>query len=241
MISAFISAFGQLGDPRIRRVIVWVTLWTTVAFGAVGSVLWLAIASIDIDIALAFIPFEWLRELLAWLAGLLFVAFGWFVFFALFWMLFVAIVHVVSGLYIERVIAAVEARHYPDLPAARPLKMAASMDVAMRFLGALLIINLLALPIYLIPVVGVVAFYLVNGYLLGREYFELVAIRRLEPRQIDALRGVNRVRLLATGLIIALFLTLPVINLVVPIVAAAAMVHIYQAMPAATAQTALAE
>ena len=235
MISAFISAFGQLGDPRIRRVIVWVTLWTTVAFGAVGSVLWLAIASLDIDFALAVIPFEWLRELLAWLAGLLVAVIGWFVFFALFWMLFVAIVHVVSGLYIERVIAAVEARHYPDLPAARPLKMVASLEVAMRFLGALLIVNLFALPIYLIPIVGVVAFYLVNGYLLGREYFELVATRRLEPRQMEALRGANRVRLLAAGLIVTMLLTLPVINLVVPIVAAAAMVHMYQAMPAATA------
>ncbi len=221
--------------------ILWVALWTTAAFGAVGSVLWLAIASLDIDMALAFIPFEWLRDLLVWLACLMVAVVGWFVFFALFWMLFVAIVHLVSGLYIERVIAAVEARHYPDLPAARPLNTMATMDVAMRFLGALLIVNLLALPIYLIPIVGVVAFYLVNGYLLGREYFELVATRRLEPRQIDALRGANRARLLAAGLIITLLLSLPVINLVVPIVAAAAMVHMYQAMPAATAQTSLAE
>ncbi len=220
--------------------ILWVALWTTAAFGAVGSVFWLAIASLDIDIALAFIPFEWLRDLLVWLAGLVVAVVGWFVFFALFWMLFVVIVHLVSGLYIERVIAAVEARHYPDLPAARPLKVVATMDVAMRFLGALLIVNLLALPIYLIPVVGVVAFYLVNGYLLGREYFELVATRRLEPRQMDALRGANRARLLAAGLIITLLLSLPVINLVVPIAAAAAMVHMYQAMPGATAQTALA-
>ncbi len=221
--------------------ILWVALWTTAAFGAVGSVLWLAIASIDIDMALAFIPFEWLRDVLAWLAGLVVVVVGWFVFFVLFWMLFVVIVHLVSGLYIERVIAAVEARHYPDLPAARPLKMVATMDVAMRFLGALLIVNLLVLPIYLIPVVGVVAFYLVNGYLLGREYFELVATRRLEPRQMDALRGANRARLLAAGLIITLLLSLPVINLVVPIVAAAAMAHIYQPIPGATAQTPLAE
>ncbi len=224
--------------------ILWVALWTTAAFGAVGSVLWLAIASLDINMALAFIPFEWLRDLLLWLAGLVVAVVGWFVFFALFWMLFVAIVHLVSGLYIERVIAAVEARHYPDLPAARPLKTMATMDVALRFLGALLFLNVLALPIYLIPVVGVVAFYLVNGYLLGREYFELVATRRLEPRQIDALRGANRARLLAAGLIITLLLSLlslPVINLVVPIVAAAAMAHIYQAIPGATAQTPLAE
>ena len=236
MVSAFVSAFEQLGDPPVRRVILWVALWTTAAFGALGWGLGAAIASLDIEAGLAFIPFDWLRDALVALVVLI----GGLVFFALFWLLFVAIVHLVSSFYIERVIAAVEARHYPHLGAARPLKPFAALAVTVRFIGALLLLNLLALPIYLIPAVGVVAFYLVNGYLLGREYFELVATRRLDVRQMGALRGANRARLFAAGLIMTLLLSVPVINLVVPIVAAAAMVHIFQAMPGAAAQAPLA-
>ena len=236
MVSAFFAALRQLRDPPIKRVIWSVALWTAAAFGMLGWALWAAIAGVDFVSGLGFIPFDWVRDALVALAVLI----GGLVFLALFWLLFVAIVHLVSSFYIERVTAAVEARHYPHLGAARPLKPFATLAVTVRFIGALLLLNLLALPIYLIPAVGVVAFYLVNGYLLGREYFELVATRRLDGGAIRALRRDHPGRLLAAGLIITLLFSLPLINLVAPIVAAAAMVHVYHAMPGASAQDSLA-
>ena len=240
MLSAFIAALRQLNDPAIKRVIWWVALWTAAAFGALGWGLWAAIAGLDFVSSFSFVPIDWLRELLVWLASLVAAVIGGFVFVLLFWLLFVAVVQLVSGFYLERVAAAVEARHYPHLPAARPLKPLATMAVAVQFLGALVLLNLLAAPLYLIPIVGLAAFYLLNGYLLGREYFELAAMRRLDAHQTRALRRAHRGRLLAAGLIITLLFSLPLINLVAPIVAAAAMVHVNHAMSGAVAQDSLA-
>ena len=236
MVSAFFAALRQLRDPPIKRVIRSVALWTAAAFGMLGWALWAAIAGLDFASGLGFIPFDWLRDALIALAVLI----GGLVFFALFWLLFVAIVHLVSSFYIERVVAAVEARHYPHLGAARPLKPLATLAVTVRFLGVLVLLNLLAAVVYWIPIVGLVAFYLLNGYLFGREYFELIATRRLDRGAMGALRRDHPGRLLAAGLIIALLFSLPLINLVAPIVAAAAMVHVYHAMAGASAQDSLA-
>lgn len=240
MLSAFIAALRQLNDPAIKRVIWWVALWTAAAFGALGWGLWAAIAGLDFVSSFGFIPFDWLRELLVWLASLVAAVIGGLVFFLLFWLLFVAIVQLVSGFYLERIVAAVEARHYPRLGASRSLKPLATLAVTVRFLGALVLLNLLAAPFYLIPIVGLAAFYLLNGYLLSREYFELAAMHRLDARQMRAVRRDHRGRLLAAGLIITLLFSLPLINLVAPIVAAAVMVHVNHAMSGAAAQASLA-
>ena len=69
-----------------------------------------------------------------------------------------------------------------------------------------------------------------NGYLLGREYFELVAVRRLAPRKQGVLRRQARGRVLLSGVVIAILLTIPLVNIVVPVVAAAFMVHVFHGL-----------
>ncbi len=239
MISAFATALGQLGDPPIRAVIWRVALWTALIFAALGWGLWSLISGFDPSSSLAFIPYDWLREPLVATVGFVVAVIGGFVVFALFWLLFASIVQFVSGFYLERVIAAVEARHYPDLPPARSPGVAETLAATVRFFGVLVALNLLALPFYLIPTVGLAVFYALNGYLLGRENFELVAMRRLDARAMGRLRRRHRGRLLAAGLIVTVLMSLPVLNLVAPIVAAAAMVHIVMAMPGATEAAAL--
>lgn len=231
MLSAFIAALRQLNDPAIKRVIWWVALWTATAFGALGWGLWAAIAGFDFVSSFGFVPIDWLRDALVWLASLVAAVIGGFVFFLLFWLLFVAIVQLVSGFYLETVIAAVERRHYPGAPAPRAASIAATLGTTARFFGAIVLLNLLALPFYLIPVLGVGMFYALNAYLLGREYFELVAMRRLDAKSVRALRRAERGRVVAAGLVTAIMFTVPVLNLLAPIISAAAMVHLFEAMP----------
>jgi uncharacterized protein involved in cysteine biosynthesis len=100
----------------------------------------------------------------------------------------------------------------------------------LQYFAMLVLLNLLALPFYLIPMIGVVVFYLVNGYLIGREYYELVALRRIDARCAKRLRLAERGTVFGAGLITTVLFSLPVINLVAPIVAAAAMVHLFEAM-----------
>jgi CysZ protein len=98
--------------------------------------------------------------------------------------------------------------------------------VALQFTAVMVLLNLLVLPLYLVPVVNVVAFYGINGYLLSREYFDLVALRRLDARAAQRLRQAQRGRLFVAGLLIAGLLTIPLVNLLAPLIAAAFMVHV---------------
>jgi uncharacterized protein involved in cysteine biosynthesis len=104
----------------------------------------------------------------------------------------------------------------------------------MRFIGITIMLNVLALPLYLIallfPPLFAFVFYGLNGYLLGREYFELVSLRHQDEKAARRLRKTNRSKVFLAGIVIAFFITVPIINLVVPILATAFMLHIFKSM-----------
>ena len=107
-----------------------------------------------------------------------------------------------------------------------------SVLVAIRFTLVLVIVNLLALPFYLLPGVNLVLFWVVNGYLLGREFFELVALRHLPAAEAQGLRKRHGLRVFLAGVVIALFTTVPVLNLFAPLFGTALMVHTYKGLAA---------
>ncbi len=230
MFRAFIIAVRQLGDPPIRRVIWRIGLWTAAIYLLVAIALWSVIAGIDPTASFGFIPFIWLKSLLVWIAGVVVGVLGVFAFFAVFWLLFVVIVQLVAGFYLEDIIVAVEARHYPDLPPAIRQSVSGAVINGVQYFAMLVLLNLLAMPFYLIPLIGVLIFYLVNGYLIGREYYESVALRRIDARSAKALRQAERGKVFGAGLITTVLFSLPILNLVAPVVATAAMVHIFEGM-----------
>ena len=91
-----------------------------------------------------------------------------------------------------------------------------------------LLVFLLLGPLFLLGPLIPFVFYAVNGYLLGREYFELVAMRRLDPDAARRLRRAHRGELFVAGVVMAFLLTLPVVNLLAPVVITAAMVHLFE-------------
>jgi uncharacterized protein involved in cysteine biosynthesis len=103
--------------------------------------------------------------------------------------------------------------------------------VGLRFTLVALAVNIALLPVYLAllffpPFYGVV-FYAINGYLLGRQYFELAALRRLPADEVRRAWRANRGWLVIGGIVVALLLSVPVINLLAPIVGTAFMVHLF--------------
>jgi uncharacterized protein involved in cysteine biosynthesis len=107
------------------------------------------------------------------------------------------------------------------------MPLSAALVSGLRLLGLTIALNLLALPIYLlIPAINLFLFYLLNGYLLGREYFDLIALRRLDGVAARALWRERRGRWLLAGTAIAALLSLPVVNLAAPLIAAALMLHL---------------
>ena len=214
MLGAFFKAIGQLGDPAFRRVV-----WTGLGISlAVFAGLWTAVGYLLANTAL----FErgWLEALVDVLGGLTTLVFTW--------LLFPGVVSAVIAVLLDAVAGAVEARHYPHLPAAPGAGMAATVLTAAKFLGALVVLNTAALLFLFVPPVFPFVFYAVNGYLLGREYFELVALRRVGNAETRALRKAHRGRLFLAGLVIALLLTVPVVNLLAPVTATAVMVHLFE-------------
>jgi CysZ protein len=142
------------------------------------------------------------------------------------WLLFPITVGLTLGLFAEEVVELVERRHYPELPKAPGMSLGAQVYTGVRFLIVALPLNLIALPLYLIPGANLPIYLALNGYLLGREYFELVAGQRLPLREVARLRREQRGRLWRAGVVTALMLLIPVFNLVAPVVAIAFMVHL---------------
>jgi CysZ protein len=214
LLAAFVKAIEQLGDPAVRRV-----LWVSVGFSVLAfALVWTGVGYLLTRTT--FFHVGWLDTVIDVLGG--------FAVLAVSWLLFPAVVSTTTGFFLEDVADVVERRHYPNLPPVRsqPLEEAFASEV--KFFGVMLSLNLILLPFLLIPPVFPFVFYGINGYLLGREYFDLVAARRLDRIEARSLRRRHGRTLFIAGVLIALLLTIPLVNLVAPLVGTAAMVHLFE-------------
>jgi uncharacterized protein involved in cysteine biosynthesis len=212
MIDALIRGLRELAEPAIRRLLlrcVLITLATLVALIA-------AVAALLFNLDLT--GLTWLDPILATAGSALVVVAAW--------LLFPIVVALSLGLFAEDVAAAVERRRYPALPDAPGMSLAAQTYAGARFVVVALLLNLIALPLYLLPGANLPIYLALNGYLLGREYFELVAGRRLPLGAVAKMRRAQRGRLWLAGVAIAAMLMIPVFNLIAPVVAIAFMVHL---------------
>jgi uncharacterized protein involved in cysteine biosynthesis len=231
MFKALSRAFSQSFDPAFRRVFNRSLLFSAVTFVAVWLASWFALDWAGAGLV------AWLRDwagegfwtdALAWLVDI--AAIGAIAVASFF--LFPAVMVSIMAMLLDDIADAVERRYYPELPPARPQPLAEAILGNLIFVAITLILNLLVLPLYLIliwiPPLNLLLFYLLNGYLLGREYFEMVAVRRLEPAATKRLRRDFRGRVILAGAVITFLLTIPLVNLVTPIVATAFMLHIFE-------------
>ena len=151
------------------------------------------------------------------------------------WLFFPAVVSVFIGLWLDDVAEAVERRHYPTDPPGTAPSLGLSIVLALRLMGALVLLNLILLPVYIvalfIPFLSLALFLLLNGYLLGREYFELVATRHMSPAEARIMRKASGGRIYLAGMVIAGLFAVPFLNLLAPILGAAFMMHVYKALP----------
>ena len=217
MPSSLARALAQLGDPAIKRV-----LWRG-ALGALAVYLVLAFGTWLLLQRTTFFESSWLDRAVHLLGGLAVFILPLF--------LFPATAGIIIGLFLEDVARAVEARHYPGLPPPQGAGGWQAAIAGLRFTAFALALNLVALVlIYWIPLINLIAFFALNGYLLGREYFEAVGLRRVQRPDAVALRRAHRIRLWIDGAIITAFMAVPFVNLVAPVIATAMMVHEFEAL-----------
>ncbi|WP_029077147.1 sulfate transporter family protein [Kaistia adipata] len=131
-----------------------------------------------------------------------------------------------AGLFSDDIAAVVEATHYPQDPPGRGLPFFKGLAATLGFTATVILVNLVCLFLLLIPGVNLVAFFIGNGYLLGREFFEQAAARFRPVEAARELRRQNAGLVLAGGFVIALFLAIPILNLLTPLFATAFMTHL---------------
>ncbi len=222
MFAALSKTLGQMNDPAFRSVTLRGLGVSIAVFVMVWIAAWFALDWFG-PILEARLPdyLDWLVDAVFWVSILL----------ASF-LLFPAVATVAMGLFLEEIAAAVEGKHYPGLPAARRQPLGEVLGDAAKLAIATIVVNLLALPLYLLllvfPPLNLFVFYGINGYLLGREYFELVAVRRLESPEARRLRRRHRLRTFLAGVIITFFFSIPLVNLLAPIIATGMSVHVFE-------------
>lgn len=217
MLTAFFKSLGQLGDRAILAALGWTLLCALLIFGASGWALTQALAWAVAQYGGPLAGYAGWSSLLAIVLTIIALWFWWRV---------VAIA--VLQLFADRIVIAVERKHYPDAAArAVDLPLGPSLAMALRSLGRALAYNALALPLALVLLfTGVGApmlFLALNALLVGRDLTEMVAVRH--PGL--AAQPQSRTGRFVLGLIANLLLLIPLVNLVAPIIAAAMATHLF--------------
>lgn len=159
---------------------------------------------------------EWLMEFILLFAVLFF---------------FVPISTLFMTLYLDDIVDAVENKHYPDRKAGKRLGVGHLAYLGLRLAFMIVLLNLIAIPFYIIffwtGFIPLVIFYILNSYLLGWGYYEMVAVRHLGVRESGRHRKSIRGQVLMGGGTITLFYIVPIVNLVAPILGAAILTHLF--------------
>jgi CysZ protein len=142
----------------------------------------------------------------------------------------------VGSFFVDEVADAVEREYYPAETPGRALPFFRALIEGVSFAALALVVYLCALPFIFFAGIGIIILFLANSYLLGREYFELAAMRFRPPHEAKALRKANAVYVFLAGMFVALFVSIPVVNLATPIFAMAFMVHIHKKLSGAHTQ-----
>jgi CysZ protein len=173
---------------------------------------------------------DWLRSVIEIAAGLgLFVG-------AIF--LIAPVSMLVAGFYLDELADHVEADIYPPGVRGTPAPALLSLGLALKFSAVALAVNFLAFCVWLLPGVNALVFLLANAYLFGREYFQLAAMRFRPLDEAQALRRRHRLTIFVAGLLVALFVAVPILNLFTPLFGVAFMARLHKRLappPAALA------
>lgn len=222
---SFFRSLGQMGSGAFLKVIF---LGAALALALLAGVTWgfsqlvYALAPDMVDL-----PFvggvDGVAALLSW--GGFAVMLGLSIF------LMIPVASLFSGMFLDEVADAVETRHYPNLPPARSQGMYEGLKSGINFLGLVVAVNVPALILYMLagPAAPLV-FWAVNGYLLGREYFALVSARRVDAAEAKVMRKQHWGVIWIAGICMAIPLSIPVLNLIIPVLGVATYAHIFHGL-----------
>jgi uncharacterized protein involved in cysteine biosynthesis len=229
MIDAAIKALSQMLMPALRRVLLKAVGLALVLITIIGILMqrllaaWAETGANWAEQATGVAPHAaWsaLAWLLSIMAGLGIITGALF--------LMPVVTAFVGSFFVDEIADVVEREHYPAEPPGRALPFFRALIEGVQFAALALLVYLCALPFIFFAGLGIIILFLANSYLLGREYFELAAMRFRSPHEAKAMRKTNAVYLFLAGMFIAAFVSIPIINLATPIFGMAFMVHVHK-------------
>lgn len=221
MFNDFLKALAQLTDARFQKVLLKGLGLTFVLLIAVYfAFTWMLGLFLPDTITLPLIGDIGLGLVLS--IGSFFVMLGLSVF------LMVPVASAFTGIFLDDVAAAVEDRHYPGLP---PVPHQSILDITrdtISFLGLLIFANVIALALCMMfNIAAPIVFWALNGFLLGREYFQMVAMRHLGREGAKTARKRHAPKIWMAGILMAVPLSIPLVSLLVPVLGAATFTHLF--------------
>ena len=218
----FFRSVGQLSDPRFRSVLLkGLALTIGLLIAVTIAMTWLVGFLVPDTLSLPFIgEVSWVGGIAGWAAFLVMMVLSV--------VLMVPVAGAFTGIFLDEVADAVEEQHYPELSPAPHVPMVETIRDSVGFFGVIVGVNLIALILFFF--VGPFApmlFWVVNGYLLGREYFQMAAMRRVGREQAKQLRSRHNLQIWTAGTLMAIPLSIPLVNLLIPIVGAATFTHLF--------------
>lgn len=166
----------------------------------------------------SFDPPSLIAPLVGWLGAALAPIMGW--------LLFPLTLPLISYIFLDGIADAIEKEFYPNKQGDSPPLMK-TLPADIKLIFVLILLNILLLPFYLVPILNILIYYLLNGYLLGREFFELIGLRHDTRQEVREQRKKHRFMVVGAGILILLAATTPILNLFAPVLATVYMVHIY--------------
>lgn len=227
ILSDFLKSVAQFDDPKFRRVL-WRGMGLTIALLIAACLL----VNFGINQLLSS---AWAANMIgdqSWLGALINVGGVLFTIALSIWLM-VPVTSAIIALFLDEVAQAVEARHYPHLPKQTATKLQDQILVGIRFLGILLLANIGALILSMIvPLLAPFVFWATNGYLMGREYFQMAAMRRMPRAQAQELCQRHQGSIWTAGILMAIPMSIPLVGLFIPILGAATFTHQFERLRA---------
>ncbi|HEY3794381.1 MAG TPA: sulfate transporter family protein [Bradyrhizobium sp.] len=229
MLDAAVKALSQILSPPMRSIL-WrsiglaLVLIVVLAIGLQRLLSWFATYGEGWAEAALGPGFHIPLNLLAWIVS---IAAGLGVVFGAV-LLMPAITSLVASVFVDDVADQVEREHYPAEHPGMALPFGLAMTEGVKTALLTVLVYLIALPFVFVAGAGFIAFFIATAWLLGREYFELAAMRFRSPAEAKAMRRDNAAAIFTAGLLIAAFVSIPVVNLATPLFGMAFMVHMHK-------------
>lgn len=139
-----------------------------------------------------------------------------------------AVTAFVGSFFVDEIAEEVERTHYPNEPRGKALPLFRALIEGIKTALIAILVYLVAVPFLFVAGLGLVIMFLANAYLLSREYFLLAAMRYRTPEEARAMRRAHHTQIFLAGLLIAMFVSIPIVNFATPLFAMAMMVHLHK-------------